>query len=274
MVRYLLVGILCASSVPALCQTVNYNSTKAEVTYQASTIWIDGVGPALGLEIHVRGQINRDAFALVRRYYDNLLELDRRYRDEMSLPIATKEAINVHLDSVGGNVDAAIEIGRFVRDKQANVMVIKEAKCASACVLILAGGATRHVAGKLGVHRPFLETPSRVMTTHDVQNVAAKTLQQLRAYFREMNISERLADDMMMIPTNQIRWLSPQEIAVYGLGVDDPVIQEANVLKRAQKYGLSRFEYDARWQRVQRICTLGSPSDCEDKIMRGVQSPR
>jgi hypothetical protein len=41
-----------------------------------------------------------------------------------------------------------------------------------------------------------------------------------------MNISERLADDMMMIPSAHMRWLSPQEIAVYGLGVDDPVIKE------------------------------------------------
>jgi hypothetical protein len=76
---------------------------------------------------------------------------------------------------------------------------------------------------------------------------------------------------MMMIPSDQMRWLTPQEIAFYGLGVDDPVIKETKILKAAQKYGLSRIDYDAKWRRVQELCTLGTPPDCEDKIMRGAQ---
>jgi hypothetical protein len=86
-----------------------------------------------------------------------------------------------------------------------------------------------------------------------------------------MNISERLADDMMMIPSDQMRWLTPTEIAVYGLGVDDPVIKETWALEQARKYGLSRLEYEARWRRVQTTCKLGGSSDCSEKILNGAQ---
>jgi len=78
-------------------------------------------------------------------------------------------AVNVHLDSEGGSVDSAIEIGRFLRDKNSNVMVSAGEQCASACLFILAGGVTRYLGGRLGMHRPFLETPSRSMTTEDVK---------------------------------------------------------------------------------------------------------
>jgi hypothetical protein len=178
-------------------------------------------------------------------------------------------SINVHLDSAGGSVDSAIEIGRFFRDSNSNVLVSAGEQCASACLLILAGGVTRNVTGKLGMHRPFLETPSRTMTTEDVKKVATQNQERLRAYFREMNISERLADDMMMIPSSQMRWLSPQEIAVYGLGVDDPVVSETKTLKQAQKYGLSRLEYERRSQLARDLCVLGTAVDCIDKVMTG-----
>ena len=86
-----------------------------------------------------------------------------------------------------------------MRDKQGNVLVTENEHCASACILILAGGAHRTVSGNLGIHRLFLDAPSRTMTTNDVKKVITERQDQLRAYFREMNISERLADDMMMI---------------------------------------------------------------------------
>jgi ATP-dependent protease ClpP protease subunit len=242
---------------PATSQEVDYKHTKARVTYKAQTEWIDGEGPIDFAEIYIGGEINRDAVLLVKRAYDEI------------------KAPNFSLDSFGGDVDAGLAIGRFLRnmgEPSSNVVVPREAKCASACIFILAGGGFRQVYGQLGIHRPFLDTPSRLMTTEDVKKAVMQTQEKLRAYFREMNISERLADDMMMIPSNQIRWLSPQEIESYGLNGVDPVIGEASVLKDAQKYGLSRIEYEKRWQRVG-VCWSSEREipGCVDKIMRGLQ---
>jgi hypothetical protein len=161
-----------------------------------------------------------------------------------------------------------------VRDKQANVLVVENASCASAaCIFILAGGAYRTVRCTLGIHRPFLETPSRTMTPGDIKNIMTKRQEQLRTFLREMNISERLADDMV-IPSAQMKWLSPQEIELYGLGVDDPVIHESKILQNARKYGLSRIEYETRWRRVQQLYPFGSDDACTENIMKGLPSPR
>jgi ATP-dependent protease ClpP protease subunit len=274
MLRYLIVGILWAT--PALCQKIDFANTKARVSYEADTTWIDGVGPGLGLTIYISGEINRDAVTLVRRYFDGLIEMSRRFEEvvDMKPEYRGASSINFQLNSLGGEVDAAIEIGRFVRDKQGNVLVVENASCASACIFILAGGAYRAVRGTLGIHRPFLETPSRTMTPGDIKNIMTKRQEQLRAFLREMNISERLADDMMVIPSAQMKRLSPQEIALYGLGVDDPVIHESKILQNARKYGLSRIEYETRWRRVQQLCPFGSDDACMENIMKGLPSPR
>jgi hypothetical protein len=86
-----------------------------------------------------------------------------------------------------------------------------------------------------------------------------------------MNVSERLADDMMMIPSTQIKWLSSLDIDGYGIGAADPVIKEARILNKARKYGLTRTQYEERWPLVQKICVLGSEDDCEEKIMKGLR---
>jgi hypothetical protein len=74
---------------------------------------------------------------------------------------------------------------------------------------------------------------------------------------------------MMMIPTAQIKWLSAQEISLYGLGVDDPVMKETKILSAAKKYGLSRLEYETRWRRVQQVCNITGDdfADCSEKIL-------
>jgi hypothetical protein len=277
MIRYFLLGMLCLSTSPILCQEIDYRNTKACVTYEMASIWLDppmGAGPSERATLTIKGEINTDAVTMVKKYYE---KITKNMEPDLALcAVGLCGAIAivvVELDSLGGDVDAAIEIGRFFRAKDAGVEmhVPRQARCASACLLILAGGTNRRVEGNLGIHRPFLAAPLRSTTTENVKNAATKTQERLRAYFREMNISERLADDMMMIPTDQMRWLTSQEISVYGLGVEDPVTKETGLLKEAQKYGLSRMDYEARVRRARTLCKSGDPPDCSEKIMRGVQ---
>jgi hypothetical protein len=232
---------------------LGYKKTTARVTFEASSIWIEGAGPVRSATIVVKGEINRDTVLLVKAYYDLLMKIG---------------AINLDLDTSGGNVESALEIGRFARENDLNVMVPPNAVCASACVFILAGGVTRYVEGKVGIHRPYIETLNVPATLDLVKQRAKATKEVLQSYFREMNLSERLADDMMMIPSDKILWLDKREIAAYGLGEDDPVIKETRTLKAAQKYGLSRAEYERRRQRAQSLCPLFTPPECTENVMR------
>jgi hypothetical protein len=54
--------------------------------------------------------------------------------------------------------------------------------------------------GNVGIHRPYLEVPKDEVSPNKVSEHFQKTLQEIRAYFREMNVSEQLADAMLRIP--------------------------------------------------------------------------
>src|SRR5262249_54738805 len=60
----------------------------------------------------------------------------------------------VVLDSPGGLVDDAIEIGRIIRQRRLNTTVPTSSSCVSACVLIWAAGVKRTVDGQLATHCP------------------------------------------------------------------------------------------------------------------------
>jgi ATP-dependent protease ClpP protease subunit len=132
----------------------------------------------------------------------------------------------IHLDSPGGSVQTAFDIGRLLRSANAPVAIGPDKRCVSACVLILAGATGRLIDGRVGIHRPYFETPNTDVDFNDVQKVYNKMTEQIRAYLREMNVSDRLADDMMIVPPEKVRFLSSVELANYGLGLEDPVIKE------------------------------------------------
>jgi len=72
------------------------------------------------------------------------------------------DIVQVDLDSPGGDVFAAMQLGEIVRTNWLHTVVSDEppAKgCMSACVLILAAGAVRIIGDvpKIGIHRPYFD---------------------------------------------------------------------------------------------------------------------
>jgi ATP-dependent protease ClpP protease subunit len=188
----------------------------------------------------------------------------------------------VSLDSPGGSVDAGIALGRVLREHNTTVIVQPGTECASSCVFVLAGAPDRFVspaaidnhgvrlaAGKIGIHRPYLTDTH--LTLKEVQKSASDVEAKIRAYFREMHVSQRLFDDMTTIPPGQIKWLTAQDLALYGLD-QDPVVHEAYALEQARKYGLSREEYERRSKNADDYCgtifNSYTPTDCVARAMR------
>ena len=172
------------------------------------------------------------------------------------------------INSPGGSVDAAIEIGRMLRKIDAPVFVEAGASCISACVLILAGATSRQINGRVGIHRPYLINAPQPLTSTAVQGAYDQTLQSIRLFLREMNVGDRLADDMVRIVPEQVRFLTASELDGYGLGERDPVYHETLELAQAQKYGLDRREYMRRKALVDRECVRESRLPCRDRIMK------
>jgi ATP-dependent protease ClpP protease subunit len=83
----------------------------------------------------LRGEIDDEATAKLRRLLE---ELDRK-----SPPNVDRGNIQIKLDSPGGSVAAAMEIGRLMRKYRMAAAVMPNSICVSACVLIYAGAVAR-----------------------------------------------------------------------------------------------------------------------------------
>jgi ATP-dependent protease ClpP protease subunit len=162
--------------------------------------------------------------------------------------------VGYEINSPGGSVSAAIAIGRMFRRERNHLQVNENSVCISACVLILAGAVERPVSGVVGIHRPYLgTTPQQQMTTSEVTDRYKSMLQDIRLYLREMNVSERLADDMLATDPERVHILTEAELKSYGLADVDPVEQQRRAIEKealdiqeANKLGLDRREYTRR----------------------------
>lgn len=129
----------------------------------------------------------------------------------------------VLLSSPGGNVDQALIMGETIRSRGLITAVgiaepsgrIRPSYCASACVLVFAGGKERHgVEGSgLGIHRFSNTTPVNDPVAN-TQRVAGMLL----GYFTRMGVSSQIMEAMSQ--TAEIRWLRPKEAQAMNLITD------------------------------------------------------
>jgi hypothetical protein len=168
-------------------------------------------------------------------------------------------------------------IGRLLRKNRASITILKDGECVSACVMIYAGAVRRGV-GKIGIHRPYLNQAigSQLQEPDKLRSVYEQKLQTLRDYLRDMNVSERLAEDMMKIAPADVHYLSSNDLDGYGLAYLDPIEQETIDSQEAQSMGLDRQEHIRR--QALRKAKCGAPEDlkldlnaliaCGERVMK------
>jgi hypothetical protein len=131
----------------------------------------------------------------------------------------------VLLASPGGDLQQAAIIGEIIRQRSLATAVgsadasgrIKPAYCASACVLVYAGGKTRFrvLGSALGVHR-FVTTKPVNDPVAETQRISGAVL----GYMTKMGVSSSIVEAMS--ETREIRWLSPKQALAMNL-VTDPL---------------------------------------------------
>lgn len=141
---------------------------------------------------------------------------------------AGSEGVNVYLASPGGNVLAALRLGRLLREAGANTYVgtvahkrdprsddvegarSAPAECVSACALAFLGGVYRYVpeGSVLGVHR-FSSPAGPTASDLDTGQVVAAAI---AAYIREMEVDPALLDLMVRAEAAGMRELSREEL--------------------------------------------------------------
>ena len=121
------------------------------------------------------------------------------------------------IHSPGGLVGEAMQIGKLLRANGVEVFIPRELSCISACVLVLAGGATRTIVGKVGLHHPLFL--SQANSGDNVPALMAETKQALRDYLHLMGVNEDLADAMFAIPNGGVHYLSQNELLQFKLKI-------------------------------------------------------
>jgi len=178
--------------------------------------------------------------------------------------------VNVLLDSHGGDVYAAMAIGRVLRENELSVAVAVPAECLSSCALIYIAGVQRVNFGTIGLHRPYLI--GSPLQTAEISKAMPKMLQDIRSYVSEMGVTEEFFN--IMVNTD------PANVRLYRADIEDlvpekdPVWEEIDVARQARQYGISTEEYRTREKYGEKTCKTDSDyTNCTWAIDWGLSLP-
>ncbi len=156
------------------------------------------------------------------------------------------------LDSNGGDVGAAMAIGRLLRSKQKLALVPRDAQCISSCVIVLAGATHRMISGTVAIHRPYSIDLNTNPTMAQKRYAALRG--ELIKYFSDMNVATSLFYAMAAIPPESVRVLTMSEMNAFGLVDVDPASQDVQDAMDARRLGISREELVRRKASANAMC--------------------
>lgn len=119
----------------------------------------------------------------------------------------------IALNSPGGVVEEALAVGRLVREREVDTVVLAGLFCISACPYILAGGVERTVShdGAVGLHQHYYDANSLLpafLAVRDVQYGQGRTME----YLIEMGIEPGVMLHSLQTPPRRIYVLNKEEL--------------------------------------------------------------
>ncbi|TWI00992.1 hypothetical protein IP90_02614 [Luteimonas cucumeris] len=175
------------------------------------------------VRLRYQGKISAEFTALVERTAEvaRNLGIDKRILD---------------IDSSGGLIEDAIRAGDVIAESDWTIWVREGAICHSACVLVVAAGDMRLIAGKVGVHRMVRvgsEATSRAELSRELREVHA----QMKEYLERNGASAAVADLMMTVPNRSLRILTADELTEFGLEGTNAAEDDLERIVLARKCG-------------------------------------
>ncbi len=178
---------------------------------------------AATLHLRYQGKIGTDFTALIERVA-NIAErfgIKRRILD---------------IDSSGGHVEEAMKAGDAIGASQWALQVREDAICHSACVLILAAGDERSIAGKVGIHR-MIRVGSAATTRAELSQELREVYARMKDYLERNGAAVAVADLMMAVPNRKLRLLTESELQEYGLEGTNAVQDDLERIRLTRKCG-------------------------------------
>ena len=174
---------------------------------------------------------------------------------------------SVWFASNGGDIDAAMDVGRLLRKLGVFSVIDKNDQCMSACVFAFMGGERRSVAGRLGIHRPFFphtsDLPDRQAQFRHMQKI-------LKDYVDELDFPSSLYEAVMLVPPESIKILAAAELKSLYLEGISPSSEDLADAATARHLNLSMADYLKRKANAP-ACTalVAGNGGCEGR-MQGV----
>ena len=183
------------------------------------------------------------------------------------------ESFDLYLNSQGGSVEEAMKIGYFVRKELVKTHIGFNKRCYSACVLVMVAGVDRSSYGEVGIHRPYFSDLVPDQSLVDIRKQTDILNENIKNYFKDMDIPVSLLDKMKSIPSNDIKILSEEDNKLFGINGIDQAYEEKYTNEFAFIYDLSSSIYRQRKESIRIICkgpTFFTDYECEQSILWGL----
>jgi hypothetical protein len=156
------------------------------------------------------------------------------------------------LNSPGGDVVAALAIGRIFRRLHVSTYVLKGTECTSSCVFLLVGSVYRVVDGRVGLHRPYYASP---ITDYSKAAGSVREMERtVQEYFDEMDVPRTIYDRMRQIAPENVEYVDARNFKSLGIPEIDPSQDQLMRSLHAKKLGLTMSEYTRRATVVAQEC--------------------
>jgi len=137
------------------------------------------------------------------------------------------DELTVFLNSAGGDVIAAMELGEEVRNQWASTAVDDDGECLGACVLVLAAGVRRTPAPeKVGLQRLNFEQRDFANTSRRAKQSYAALAKSVETYFARMGMPKKLFQEIRQQSSDRVLLLDARRLKALGLDGTDPAYEQ------------------------------------------------
>ncbi len=166
--------------------------------------------------------------------------------------------------SAGGSVESAIRAGDAIGENDWTIWVRSDSICHSACVLLLAAGDMRVIAGPVGIHR-MVRVGSSATSRKELGEELRRVSDDLRNYLERNGASAEVYDLMTTVPNRTLYLLGNEELDRYGLSGANAVEDDLNRIRLARRCGTDFVRRRDTFRRAyERQCTLEAPGVDQD----------
>ena len=148
------------------------------------------------VRISITGEIKSGDYADLRKYLNEVNQNNYRLKED-----------SIFLDSLGGSIYDAKQMGNLIRKHHHATKVAEDAYCESACIFLLVSGSCRMALGGVGIHRAYSDQSFKDISEMRWYLEADKYDGE---FLEKMGTSRALFDHIRAVPSWDMRYLSDQ----------------------------------------------------------------